>query len=161
VEIVMYAESGRVLSNNKSPWILAVEDSATDMYLLQRVLDETPKPPQIIQARDGERAIQLLRDLAANHEILPDLIVIDLNLPRVDGYQVLAHLRSNDAFQEIPIVAVTSSQAEGDRKRALAGGADAYFVKPMDIASYRQLPGAMDDARRVRLTKLTPFPQGN
>jgi CheY-like chemotaxis protein len=91
-------------------------------------------------------------------ESLPELIVIDLNVPRIDGHELLAHLRAHDAFEEIPVLVVTSSQADADRKRALAGGADGYFVKPMDISSYERLPDAMEGARRARVTRLMDPP---
>jgi CheY-like chemotaxis protein len=132
-------------------WTLAVEDSETDMYLLRLALEKNPSGQQIICVRDGEQAIELLRELAvAGRESFPNLILLDLNMPRVDGYEVLTHLRSQNAFDEIPVVVVTSSQVEAEKRKALAVGADAYFVKPMDVASYARLPDVIDEARRLR-----------
>jgi two-component system, chemotaxis family, response regulator Rcp1 len=144
------------LNPGRGSWILVIEDSDTDMYLLQRAVDAAPTARQIRRVRNGEQAIELLLQIAdGGPESLPELVVIDLNLPRIDGHEVLAHLRAHAAFKEIPVLVVTSSSSEADRKRALAGGADGYFVKPMDIFSYDRLPNAMEGARRARLTRLT------
>jgi CheY-like chemotaxis protein len=150
-------QNADALNPPRGNWILAVEDSDSDMYLLQRIMNAAATNQQVRRVRDGEQAIELLQHLSVGSpESLPELIVIDLNLPRVDGYEVLAQLRAYESLKEIPILVVTSSQTEADHKRALACGADGYFVKPMDIASYERLPHAMEEARRVRLKKLHP-----
>ncbi len=144
-----------VLTRQNHSWIFVIEDSESDLYLLKRALGTGPDTEQVVRARDGEQGIELLDELAsAGRAWLPDLIVLDLNLPRVDGHGVLAHLRAHRAFHEIPVIVVTCSEAEAERKRALAGGADGYFVKPFDLASYRHLPAAIADARRVRSERL-------
>lgn len=144
-----------IVTPHRPHWILAVEDSDTDAYLFQHVLDECRNDKQIIRSPDGEKAIAFLRELADSGETsLPDFVVIDLNLPRVNGYEVLAHLRSEKVFQSVPVIVITSSQTEEDRRKAMAGGADAYFVKPLDLASYYKLPDVMEGARQVRMTRL-------
>jgi CheY-like chemotaxis protein len=138
-----------------TPWILAVEDSESDTYLLQQAVERGPAPEPIIRAADGEKAIELLQELAESEPgSLPDLIVIDINLPRANGFEVLKLLTGDEAFERIPVVVVTSSRQEADRKRALAGGADAFFVKPLDLASYGRIPGVVREARRVRALRL-------
>jgi two-component system, response regulator len=140
----------------KAPWILAIEDSDSDLYLLQRVLDESPGPKRVVRARDGEQAIALIRELAGGvREALPDLIVIDLNMPRVDGFEVLEQLVAQKALSAIPVIVVTSSQQEADRQRAMASGADAYFVKPLEFSRYKELPQIMDQARSARSKKVS------
>ena len=132
-------------------WILAVEDSESDAYLLKEALDRGPEPEPIIRAADGQEAIDLLMELAEGEPgSFPDLIVIDINLPRANGYEVLNVLKAYKAFQQIPVVVVTSSPQAMDRKKALAGGADAFFVKPLDLASYNRLPGIIHEARKIR-----------
>jgi len=139
----------------KEPWILAVEDSDSDVYLLQRVLDESPNPKEIVRARDGEQAISLIRELAdGGSEVLPELIFIDLNLPRVDGFEVLEQIQKQAAFRAVPLVVVTSSQQEADKQLAMDRGADAYFVKPLEFSRYRELPNIMDQARDTRSKKV-------
>ena len=134
---------------------MVVEDNETDLYLLKRFLSAEPPVQHLLRARDGEEGIELLDELASGGRgSLPDLIVVDLNLPRVNGHEVLAHLRAQQAFQKTPVIVVTSSEAESERKKAIEGGADGYFVKPFDIASYRRLPDAIAQARRVRAERL-------
>ena len=143
------------MNAKKAPWILAVEDSDSDAYLLQRILNESPGPKEVVRARDGEQAISLILELAqSGNDGLPDLIVIDLNMPRVDGFEVLEHLLAQRAFQAVPIIVVTSSQQEADRQMAIARGADAYFVKPSEFSRYKELPQIMDQARSSRLKKV-------
>lgn len=143
------------MNARNSPWILAIEDSDSDLYLLRRVLDETPNPKEVVHARDGEEAISFIRELAeSGREGLPDLIVIDLNMPRVDGFEVLEQLVAQRAFRAVPVVVVTSSQQEADKQRAMASGADAYFVKPVEFSRYKELPKIMDEARGARSKKV-------
>ena len=137
-------------------WILAVEDSESDIYLLQQALDRGPEPEPIVRAADGEEGIAVLQQLAEGEPgSFPDLIVIDINLPRANGYEVLKLLSGYKAFQQIPIVVVTSSRQEAERQKALAAGADAFFVKPLDLASYGRLPDIIHEARRLRSVRLT------
>jgi len=139
----------------KEPWILAVEDSDSDVYLIQRALDESSNPKEIVRARDGEQAISLIRELAdGGSEVLPELIFIDLNLPRVDGFEVLEQIQKQAAFRAVPLVVVTSSQQEADKQLAMDRGADAYFVKPLEFSRYRELPNIMDQARDTRSKKV-------
>jgi two-component system, chemotaxis family, response regulator Rcp1 len=142
------------------PWILAVDDSESDIYLLERALDEAGGSAQVVRAKDGEQAVDLINELAKDGaDSVPDLIVLDLNLPCIDGHEVLAVLGAKEAFKAVPVLVVTSSEEQSDKERALAEGADAYFVKPLTFDSYRRLPKAIDDARRARSQKTLPsFP---
>jgi CheY-like chemotaxis protein len=150
------------VTSQNLPWIFAVEDSESDMYLLERALNQGPQPPSIRRARDGEEALAVLLELAdAGRDRLPQVILIDLNLPRIDGYEILSHLRSQEVFEALPVVAISSSQALVDRRKAIAAGADAYFVKPLDLASYGRLPSVIDEARRARSHKLMLPPNGD
>jgi CheY-like chemotaxis protein len=134
---------------------VVVEDNETDLYPLQRFLSAEPPVQHLLRARDGEEGIELLNEFASGGRgSLPALIVVDLNLPRVNGHEVLAHLRAQQVFQKTPVIVVTSCEAEAERKKAIEGGADGYFVKPFDIASYRRLPDAIAEARRVRAERL-------
>ena len=143
------------MNSSEIPWILAIEDSDNDLYLLQRVLDESPGPKRVVRARDGEQAMLLIQELAAGgSEALPDIIIIDLNMPRVDGFEVLEQLVSQRAFRTVPVVVVTSSQDEGDRQLARASGADGYFIKPLEVVRYKELLKIMDQARSLRSHKI-------
>jgi two-component system response regulator len=139
-----------------SPWILVVEDSDNDMFLLERALE---KRWQLWRARDGDQAIHALSKLLdGKGDSLPGTVVLDLNLPRVGGYEVLSFLRTHDLFDAIPVLMTTSAQVHTEMRTALSRGADAFFVKPFDLDSYGQLPSFVELARRVRLERSAARP---
>ena len=104
--------------------ILIIEDNEQNLYLETFILQKHGH--EIIQARNGETGIAL-----ANHA-LPDLILLDIQLPGMDGYTVAEELRKNPAIADIPIIAVTSYAMTGDRERILEAGCTSYIEKPIN-----------------------------
>ena len=104
--------------------ILIIEDNEQNMYLLNFILVQNGY--EVIQAFHGEEGISL----ASQH--LPNLILLDIQLPVMDGYAVARELRKNEALTLVPIVAVTSYAMPGDREQALAAGCSGYIEKPID-----------------------------
>jgi two-component system cell cycle response regulator DivK len=104
--------------------ILVIEDNEQNLYLTTFILEKHSY--EVIQAREGGAAITLAG------QVRPDLILLDIQLPGMDGYQVAQALRSNPALDNVPIVAVTSYAMVGDRERALAAGCTGYIEKPID-----------------------------
>lgn len=104
--------------------ILYIEDNEQNMYLVTFILEKHGY--EICAATDGQEGI----DLAAR--IRPDLILLDIQLPRMDGYTVARQLRTNPDLAAIPIVAVTSYAMAGDRDKALAAGCNGYIEKPIN-----------------------------
>lgn len=109
--------------------ILIVDDKATSRELLRTVLEK--QGYTIIEAGDGEEALQKAR--ADN----PDLILLDLQMPIRDGYEVLGELRQDPRYAALPIVALTASAMQGDREKALAAGFTGYLAKPVSLAHLR------------------------
>jgi len=109
--------------------ILIVEDKASSRELLRTVLQS--QGYVVTEAADGEEALH-----KARREV-PDLILLDLQMPVRNGYQVLEELRQDPRFASIPIVAVTASAMQGDREKALAAGFDGYLTKPLPLNSLR------------------------
>lgn len=139
------------LQLDENQWVLVVEDSESDIILLRIALRDSATRDQLRWVTDGEQAITLLTELAAGEpEKLPDTIVLDLNLPRVDGYAILAHIRTEPVLSGVAVFVYTSSEAEAERKRVLAQGADGFLTKPADLAGYARLPAAIQQARRAR-----------
>lgn len=136
-------------------WILLVEDSESDVLLLRFALPGCDAANQIRWVNNGEKAVQLLTDLACSTEALPDTVLLDLNLPRVDGFSVLAFIRSLPALRSVAVLVYSSSQFQSEKRRALAGGADGYLPKPSDLAGYQALAGAIEEARRHRAQRMT------
>jgi two-component system, cell cycle response regulator DivK len=104
--------------------ILIIEDDEQSLYLLTFILKKHGY--DVIQAHDGREGIEL-----AGH-VVPALILLDIQLPLLDGYAVARRLRSNPALANVPIIAVTSYAMVGDRERALLAGCTGYLEKPID-----------------------------
>lgn len=104
--------------------ILIAEDSATAVELIKRTL--SPLGHEIVIASDGENAERLILDEK------PDLIILDIIMPRMNGFQLCRSLRSNPGFKDLPIIMITSMDRESDRYWGLKQGASEYLVKPVD-----------------------------
>ncbi|MGZ4866123.1 MAG: response regulator [Candidatus Angelobacter sp.] len=109
--------------------ILIADDKATSRELLRTVLER--QGYAIIEATDGEDALQKARAEA------PDLILLDLQMPRRTGYEVLSELRRDPRHAALPVIAITASAMQGDRERALAAGFTSYLTKPVALAQLR------------------------
>jgi two-component system cell cycle response regulator DivK len=109
--------------------ILIAEDKATSRELLRTVLEKNGYA--VSEAGDGEEALRTAR------AEVPDLILLDLQMPRRNGYEVLGELRKDKRFVAVPIVAVTASAMQGDREKALAAGFSGYLTKPLSLADLR------------------------
>ncbi len=103
--------------------ILVVEDNQDNMKLITEIL--TSLNYEVLKATDGEQSI-----LVAEAE-QPDLILMDLSLPRMDGWTAAREIKSHDALKTIPVIALTAHAMIGDRERALAAGCDDYLSKPI------------------------------
>ncbi|KUL28805.1 response regulator [Actinoplanes awajinensis] len=108
--------------------ILVVEDTPNNMYLMTYLLQAHSHT--VTPAASGEEALALARASR------PDLVVMDLQLPGIDGYQTLAAMRADPGLREVPVVAVTSFALVGDRDRILNAGFDHYVAKPIDPATF-------------------------
>lgn len=105
--------------------ILYIEDDFQNRVLVRRVLEASGF--SVIEAETGAEGIQLARKLK------PDLILMDINLPEMDGYEVTAHLKKLDTLAHIPIVAMTANVMKGDREKTQNAGCDGYIPKPIDV----------------------------
>ena len=110
------------------PKILVIEDNEQNMYLVTFILEKHGY--QAVQAWDGREGIELAR------QVKPALILLDIQLPVMDGYAVARELRSNPALADVPIVAVTSYAMVGDRERVLAAGCVGYIKKPINPETF-------------------------
>jgi CheY-like chemotaxis protein len=143
--------AGIGLTIHDSRCILAIEDSPSDFLLFQLAIERSGRDCRLQHLPDGEQALLLLDQLSeTNTDAFPDVIVLDLNLPRVDGYQLLARLRSNETLREIAVIVLTSSGSEVERRRALREGADVYCTKPSNLEEYLRLPEVIEEARISR-----------
>jgi two-component system cell cycle response regulator DivK len=108
--------------------VLVVEDNDRNMKLFCDLLQASGY--RTLQATTGERAVELALEHA------PDLVLMDIQLPGIDGVEALGRLRADDGFGSSPVLALTAQAMEGDRERFLAAGFDGYLSKPVDIGEF-------------------------
>jgi two-component system, cell cycle response regulator DivK len=126
--------------------VLLIEDNEQNRYLATYLLEQHGY--RVISAIDGRRGLELAQTL------VPDVILLDIQLPTMDGYEVASALRTIAALRNTPIVAVTSYAMMGDREKALAAGCNGYIEKPIDpetfvaeISAFIEAPAAGSDVR--------------
>lgn len=105
--------------------VLYIEDNPDNLLLVQRALEA--RGYKVVWAANGLTGIEM----AQLHK--PDLILLDINLPDIDGYEVARRMRSDDQLRYIPIIAITANALKGDADKALAAGCDVYISKPVNI----------------------------
>ena len=106
--------------------VVVVEDNERNMKLFREVLESSGY--RTLEAETGERAVAL----TAEHR--PDLVLMDIHLPDIDGVEALRMLRADERTASVPVLALTAQAMEGDRERFLAAGFDGYLSKPVNIA---------------------------
>lgn len=119
--------------------ILLVEDDPKDVELTLTALDEYNLANEVVVARDGEEALDFLdcRGAFANRtKENPAVILLDLKLPKVDGLEVLQHIKADEKLRMIPVVVLTSSREERDKVGSYQLGVNAYVVKPVDFHEF-------------------------
>jgi chemotaxis family two-component system response regulator Rcp1 len=117
--------------------ILLVDDNKADAELVKRSLSTGPGAPTLLVASDGVEALRMLRETSF-HTALPDLILLDLNLPRKTGLQVLAEFKEDPALRHIPVVVLSSSNSERDVSSAYGLHANCFLTKPMDLDGFEE-----------------------
>ena len=113
--------------------ILLVEDNDDDVRLTMRAFAKAGLVAEVAVARDGLEALAALHGDAA---VRPDLVLLDLKMPRMDGHELLERLRADARTRTLPIIILTSSVEEQDVARAYAGGANSYVHKPVDYLDF-------------------------
>jgi CheY-like chemotaxis protein len=124
--------------------ILLVEDDEGDVLMTREALDESNIGHELTIAADGLIALDLLRGGDAA-PLDPDLILLDLNLPKVSGFEVLEHVKNDPHLRRIPIIVLTTSQDEDHILRCYDGHANAYVTKPVDFDQFLDVVRRIDD----------------
>lgn len=119
-------------------FVVLAEDNPGDVFLVRRALETHRLQHELLVAQDGEEALKVV-ERAESGEINIDLLLIDLNLPKHDGGEILARIRTCSQTANIPVILLTSSDSPHDRQRLLGLGANRYFRKPTDLSSFMQL----------------------
>ena len=121
------------------PRLLLVEDNPADVFLVKQAMREEGLECDLQVVEDGEKAVQLIDRVDTGDEAPPDLLMLDLNVPRVSGEEVLERLRESSKCAKVAVAIVTSSDSLHDRRKAEALGADEYFRKPANLQDFMAL----------------------
>jgi CheY-like chemotaxis protein len=133
-------------SKKKTAEVLAVEDNAGDVDLLREGFKRKGLAVNLTVLSDGEDVLPFLRrQQAFESAAVPDLILLDLNLPGKDGREVLAEIKSDPELRRIPVVVLTASESPEDIARSYDAHANCYLAKPVDLRSYLELIGAVQE----------------
>ncbi len=126
--------------------ILLVEDNPGDARLAREALREAKVHNNLCWVSDGEEALAYLRREGQHaNAVRPDLILLDLNLPRMDGRQVLERIKADEKLRRIPVVVLTTSQAEEDVLKAYHLNANCYITKPVDLDQFIKVVKTIED----------------
>jgi CheY-like chemotaxis protein len=132
--------------NTMAIHVLLVEDSPGDVRLTQEVFRDANKAIHLDIASDGIEAMAFLRREGVHvHAYRPDLILLDLNLPKMDGREVLAHIKEDESLKLIPTVVLTTSDSEADIVRSYQLQANCYLTKPVQLDAFENLVKSIND----------------
>lgn len=125
--------------------VLIVDDDDADTMMIEEALAAEPVPPVVSRVADGAEALAFLRRQGAYTDApRPDLVLLDLNMPRMGGHEVLLEIKGDDTLKSIPIVVLTTSDALPDITASYVRHANAYVTKPLDLDSFEEA------VRRIR-----------
>ena len=125
------------MTHDRAAEILLIEDNPGDVELIREALQAGRLMNRISVAPDGEQALAFLnRSLGFEHAPIPDLILLDLNLPKKNGFEVLKEVKDNPALKRIPVVILTSSQAERDILKSYSLSANCFISKPVEVEEF-------------------------
>lgn len=137
-----------VLDGTKEKRILVVEDQPYNQAVISEVLELEHYAVELIG--DGQSMLETIHSPLVTPKTLPDLILMDIQLPEVDGFELMRQLKAHPVWQQVPIVAITAMVMSGDRDRCFAAGADAYLSKPLNLdevlTTVQSLIGKADDS---------------
>lgn len=126
--------------------ILLVEDNPGDIQLTREALEDCKMINNLYVVEDGEKALNyLFRTEGYENSVIPDLIILDLNLPKVDGREVLGKIKADNKLKLIPVVVLTTSKADEDILKVYELHANCYIAKPLNIDRFFQVVKAIEN----------------
>ena len=125
--------------------IIIIEDNRADVRLLREALRESFLDPTLYILNDGSSAIRFFDEIKQeNSQELPHLILLDLNLPQINGLEVLQHIKGDDTLKRIPVIVLSSSQNPDDIAKAYDLHANCYLTKPVDLEPFFEIVKAVE-----------------
>lgn len=136
--------------------ILLIEDNPGDIRLAQEALKEGKVRNTLTVIQDGEEALDFLFHRGEHAAAArPDLVLLDLNLPKISGREILAQMKTDDSLKTIPVVVLTASEAEEDIIKCYGNHANCYITKPLDFSRFVQITKAIEEFW-LTIVKLPP-----
>jgi CheY-like chemotaxis protein len=124
--------------------ILLVEDNEGDILLTREAFEESKIVSKITAIKDGKEAINFFEALTNNEEI-PHLVLLDINLPKVSGHEVLMYIKNNEKFKSIPVIMLTTSSSEKDILQSYKNHVNCYITKPIDVSDFMKAIMKIED----------------
>lgn len=119
--------------------IVLVEDNVGDARLVREALENSSIPCELVVITNGQRAIQFVDDIDSGSGLCPQLAIIDLNLPKLPGTEVVKKMRASQKCKDVPVIVLTSSDNHIDREKARSAGVSRYILKPARLSEILQL----------------------
>ena len=140
--------------------VLLIEDNPADAYLAQMMIEERIEGTEIHHVVNGEKAVEFLNQMGDFRDApRPDLVLVDINLPGMDGFSVMTEINKNSALREVPMIVLTTSSQPQDRRQAMELGAKEFIVKAEGRDQWDQITGkftrVMKQARDSIARRLT------
>jgi len=130
--------------------VLVVEDNPNDVAIIKRAMRKSDVKCELNFARDGEEALDFLYGQGEFEDApRPDLILLDLNLPKINGLEVLAKIKEDDRLKRLPVIVLTISEREEDMVKAYNSGAASYMTKPVDSKDFERLIQTVQEYWRI------------
>lgn len=127
------------MKERQTPKILVVEDNDADVHLLREAMRQHQIDADLQVLQDGELAIQYVKKRETDPTEAPDLVLLDLNLPKRNGLEVLEVIRCTDAFRQVPVIVITSSTSLEEREQSERLGVDTFFHKSFELDEFIQI----------------------
>ena len=124
--------------------ILLVEDNEGDILLTREAFEESKIVNHITLIRDGKEAIKYFENITDKSDI-PNLVLLDINLPKVSGHEVLIYIKSHEKYKAIPIIMLTTSSSEKDIKQSYKNYVNCYITKPIEVADFMMAIAKIED----------------
>ena len=126
--------------------VLIVDDSESDIFLMRSLLEQQKLYLHIEEVYDGEQALQFLKNESPFEEKhRPDLIILDINMPRLNGFEVLKEIQNFPEYKRIPVIILTTSKEDEDIMRSYELQASCYVTKPVDLNQFQKIVAQLSD----------------
>jgi len=135
---------------NNEPLIILAEDNPADVFIVRMALSDSNLGSNLRVLSDGEEVLRFLADVEKGAEPMPDLLLLDLNLPKYSGITVLEKIRASSKCSSLKVIVITSSNSQADRADAARLDAMCYFLKPNDVSEFLKISSLVREALEGR-----------